>query len=101
MNLQQTYERQGHGKLTFADGKGWYEGSWESDLRHGRGKQMYPHGDLYDGGWELNKVEQVFGVWKKYVYLNAHMHAHAHVLLVYNAFPAAVLRCCLSTSSPA
>ena len=46
-------------------------------MRHGRGKQMYPHGDLYDGGWELNKVEQVFGVWKKYVYLNAHMHAHA------------------------
>ena len=51
-----TTQRQGHGKLTFAAGKGWYEGSWESDLRHGRGKQMYPNGDLYEGGWELNKV---------------------------------------------
>ena len=34
-----------------------YEGSWDRDMKHGAGKELYPNGDLYDGTWELNKVK--------------------------------------------
>ncbi len=36
--------------------EGDYEGSWEDDLRHGKGKQIYRNNDVYDGQWEYNKV---------------------------------------------
>ena len=33
-----------------------YDGTWFNDLRHGKGRQQYPNGDVYDGSWELNVV---------------------------------------------
>ena len=36
--------------------EGTYEGTWEDDLCHGAGKQSYRNGDIYEGGWERNKV---------------------------------------------
>ncbi len=41
---------------------GVYEGTWEKDMRHGRGKLTYPNGDVYEGDWELNKVCMSQGV---------------------------------------
>ena len=48
-------QRNGQGLLKSKQ-EGEYDGSWENDLRHGFGKQKYPNGDYYEGGWELNKV---------------------------------------------
>ncbi len=33
-----------------------YEGSWDRDLKHGKGFMKYKNGDTYDGFWEFNKV---------------------------------------------
>ena len=49
-------QRYGTGKLKTAQ-DGMYEGSWDRDMKHGAGKELYPNGDLYDGTWELNKVK--------------------------------------------
>lgn len=48
-------QRNGQGILKSRQ-EGDYDGSWENDLRHGFGKQKYPNGDYYEGGWELNRV---------------------------------------------
>ncbi len=32
-----------------------YEGNWEDDKRHGKGKRIYGNGDIYDGNWEKSK----------------------------------------------
>ena len=32
-----------------------YEGEYQSDLKHGRGKYTYPNGDVYDGEWNEGK----------------------------------------------
>ena len=32
-----------------------YEGEYQNDLKHGRGKYTYPNGDVYDGEWSEGK----------------------------------------------
>ena len=32
-----------------------YEGEYQNDLKHGRGKYTYPNGDIYDGEWSEGK----------------------------------------------
>ena len=39
-----------------SEGDEQYEGSWERDLRHGKGQMMYKNGDTYEGLWEFDKV---------------------------------------------
>ena len=36
--------------------EGRYEGAWDKDLRHGKGKMRYKNGDTYEGFWEFDKV---------------------------------------------
>ncbi len=36
--------------------EGHYEGSWDRDLKHGKGTMKYKNEDKYDGFWEYNKV---------------------------------------------
>ena len=31
-----------------------YEGEWNESRRHGKGKQIWPSGNIYDGEWKLN-----------------------------------------------
>ena len=41
--------------LTSADGYR-YEGEWRDNLKHGRGKCVFPNGDEYEGEFELDKA---------------------------------------------
>ena len=40
-----------------------YEGNLANGIRHGKGKQIYANGDIYEGGWKSGKREG-FGVLK-------------------------------------
>jgi len=46
-------QRQGLGKRSSQSGE--YEGQWESDTQHGRGKQKWTDGRVYEGEFELGK----------------------------------------------
>ena len=41
-----------------------YEGSWDRDMKHGAGKELYSNGDMYEGTFELNRVSHA-----KYVHV--------------------------------
>lgn len=32
-----------------------YEGEYQNDVKHGRGKYTYPNGDVYNGEWNEGK----------------------------------------------
>ena len=36
--------------------EGHYDGSWDHDLKHGKGLMKYKNGDKYEGFWENNRV---------------------------------------------
>ena len=41
-----------------------YEGEWQSEMRHGYGKQVWPDGAEYEGQWVNDKVRFTFlGAW--------------------------------------
>ena len=48
-------QRSGHGTLKTALNCV-YEGSWDKDMKHGAGKELYANGDMYEGTFELNRV---------------------------------------------
>ena len=33
-----------------------YEGQWKDGLKHGKGRFIYPDGDVYDGEWQDGKA---------------------------------------------
>ena len=39
----------GQGKLTYADGKGYYKGTWARDQMHGNGERLYANGNFFQG----------------------------------------------------
>ena len=39
--------------------EGHYDGSWDRDLKHGKGMMKYKNGDKYDGFWENNRVSDM------------------------------------------
>ena len=55
LSLSFFLQRQGSGKF-ICRLEGNYEGSWDRDLKHGKGIMKYRNGDKYDGFWEFNKV---------------------------------------------
>jgi len=47
--------RHGHGTRECATGS--YEGQWEADQQHGRGKQIWNDGRTYEGGFKYGKFD--------------------------------------------
>ena len=56
-------QRSGNGTLKTAQNC-IYEGSWDRDMKHGAGKELYSNGDMYEGTFELNRVSHA-----KYVHV--------------------------------
>lgn len=48
---QQTWKRE---DVVVAD-RAIYNGTWSGKQRHGRGKQVWPDGQRYDGYWAVNE----------------------------------------------
>lgn len=48
--------RHGRGKQYFADGA-IYEGYWKNDMASGRGRLIHSNGDVYEGSWHKNKAD--------------------------------------------
>ena len=38
-----------------------YEGDWQNNTKHGKGKMIYINGDVYDGAWQNDKKHDIFG----------------------------------------
>ena len=53
------YQRQGTGKFV-SRLEGHYDGSWDRDLKHGRGMMKYKNGNTYEGFWEYNQVRSTY-----------------------------------------
>lgn len=49
---------QGSGIFYYKNGDK-YEGQWDEDKRHGRGRMVYASGDMYDGMWSAGLREGV------------------------------------------
>ena len=49
-NLNGTYE------VEFVDGA-IYQGDWKNNNKHGKGKEIHPNGDKYEGIWENDKLK--------------------------------------------
>merc|ERR1712176_417593 len=47
-------QRHGKGKMFFAD-KSVYDGDWRDDLQNGFGTIYFPNGDMYEGHWKGGK----------------------------------------------
>lgn len=48
-------EREGQGKLTYADGKV-YIGGFVAGKKHGQGEERHPNGTVVNGYWEEGKL---------------------------------------------
>lgn len=48
------YKLQGIITVFFLDGSV-FDGNWEKNRRHGKGKEYYLNGDKYQGNWDNNK----------------------------------------------
>ena len=44
-----TKKRQGYGVLVYKENGRVYEGEWDKNQRHGRGYEMFPSGNFYQG----------------------------------------------------